>query len=67
MGHSKHYKDGSNVLLKYLFIIFLSFVFSLSNVDAAGREGADSENDDERVVWAILTMFYIFMVPTIDP
>jgi hypothetical protein len=67
MGHSKHYKDRSNVLLKYLFIILLSFIFSLSNVDAAGREGADSENDDERIVWAILTMFYIFMVPTIDP
>ncbi len=46
MGHSKHYKDRSNVLLKYLFIILLSFIFSLSNVDAAGREGADSENDD---------------------
>ena len=41
--------------------------YSVTIVSAAGREGADSENDTERMVWAVLALFYIFMMPLMHP
>ena len=55
-----------NVLLLLTVACIISG-YSIIVVSAAGREGADSENDTERMVWAVLSLFYIFMMPLMHP
>ena len=51
----------------YVVIIVIINIFLITNVNAAGREGADSENNDERMIWAVVSMLYIFTIPYIGP